>query len=257
MGQGKLARMYKTTLILLTFMVIAASYFQREFPFSVIIAVIACFIFEIAADKFLSKREEFRIPYTALISGIIIGCVAPSNASVVLLVTASAIAIASKFMVRYKGNNIFNPAVVGLLVALVAFGVGDNWWVTGPYPAFGVLLTFTPLLAICAYDARRLIVGVSFSVTMFVASLYMVGIGNLSASALWTAFISVNYLLAFIMLSEPKTSPNKRHVQAIYGVSIAIILSIMIFYRIPYALLIALVIGNIAYSVYRIKFNSR
>lgn len=251
------ARMYKTTIILLFFIIGTTSYYLHVFPFSVIVAIIACTAIEITATKlYLKKRYE--IPYTAIITGMIIGCVAPSNASVLILVLASAIAVLSKIFIRLKSTNIFNPAALGLLVALALFGIGDNWWVASPIPVYGMLVTITPLLVICAYEARRLILGISFAVTSFAASLLTNGfIATHSFGTFVTAVISVNFFLAFIMVSEPKTSPNKNYVQMFYGISIAAVVSIMGFYKVPYAMLIPIIIGNMAYAIYRLKSGSR
>jgi Na+-translocating ferredoxin:NAD+ oxidoreductase RnfD subunit len=243
----KVARMYKSAIILLIIVVGVSSYYLHEFPFSVIIAALACSVIDLAVSRIHAKRK-LKIPYTAIITGIIIGSVAPSNAGIILLVLASAIAVLSKHFIKMKSSNIFNPAALGLLISLVVFGVGDQWWIAAPIP----------ILAICAYDARRLYTGVSFSVAMFAAALILNHFAGLhSLAALWTAVISVNYFLAFIMVSEPKTSPNKRHVQIIYGVGIAVMVSLMSFYKVPYALLLPLIMGNIAYLLYRMKTGSR
>jgi Na+-translocating ferredoxin:NAD+ oxidoreductase RnfD subunit len=256
-GAIKVARMYKSAIILLIIVVGVSSYYLREFPFSVITAALACSVIDLAVARLHAKRK-LKIPYTAIITGIIIGAVAPSNAGIILLVLASAIAVLSKHFIKMKSSNIFNPAALGLLISLVVFGVGDQWWIAAPIPIYGVLIAITPILAICAYDARRLYTGVSFSVAMFVASLVLGGFAGLhSLAAFWTAIISVNYFLAFIMVSEPKTSPTKRHIQIIYGVALAVMVSLMSFYKVPYALLLPLIIGNIAYLLYRMKTGSR
>jgi Na+-translocating ferredoxin:NAD+ oxidoreductase RnfD subunit len=249
--------MYKTIIILLILVAGSVSYFLHQFPYSILIAVIACSIFELAIQKVHHKRK-LEIPYTAIISGIIIGSVAPVNTSLLILVLVSAVAILSKNFIKLKGSNIFNPSAFGLLIVLTIFGIGESWWIASPVPVYGVLIAFTPILAICAYDARRLLVGLSFAITVFVIPLLGHGLVQLqSLSALWTAVISVNYFLAFIMVSEPKTSPNKKHVQVIYGVGLGIIVSLMILYKVPYSLLLPLIIGNIAYAIYRIKSGSR
>ncbi len=255
--RAAVARMYKSTIILLIFIVATASYYVHQFPYSVIIAAVACTSIELLIKK-LHQKRKLDIPYTAIITGIIIGSVTYSNAPIILLVLASAIAILSKHFIKLKGSNIFNPAALGLLLSLALFGIGDAWWVAAPIAVYGVLIALTPLLVICAYDARRLYVGVSFALTAFVLPLVMKGLMSIqSIAAIWTALISVNYFLAFVMASEPKTSPNKISAQIIYGVGIGTMASLMALYRIQYALLIPLIIGNIAYAIYRIKSGSR
>ena len=62
--------MYKSTIILLIFVVAVSSYYLHQFPYSVIIAVLACCIIEIVLRKFYAKKS-FEFPYTAIITGII------------------------------------------------------------------------------------------------------------------------------------------------------------------------------------------
>lgn len=249
--------MYKITILILILVVSATSYFLHEFPFSIIISVAACTVVEFAIEGIYFKKK-YRFPYAAIITGIVIGSVAASNGSLALLLSASAIAMLSRSFIRLKGSNIFNPAVIGLLVALIAFRTGDDWWIAGPYTVFGVLIALTPLLVLCAYEARRLATGLSFASATLVISLALGGLTVLrSPTAIWTAIISVNYFMAFIMVSEPKTSPLKVHVQVIYGVGVAILASLMVLYKIPYPLLFPIIIGNVAYASYRMKSGSR
>lgn len=251
------ARMYKTTILLLILIVASASYYLNQFPFSVVIAVAACALVDALVNALHHKRR-FAVPYTAIITGMIIGAVAPSNAPIAVLAAASAIAVLSKHFIKARNGNIFNPAALGLLIALLVFGVGDAWWVASPMPVYGVLLSLTPILVICAYESRRLAAGLSFALTSLLVPLALHGFsGTASASGLWTAVISVNYFLAFVMIAEPKTSPHKRDAQIVYGVGIAAMVSLLGFYRVPYSLLLPLLIGNIAYAAYRLRSGSR
>ena len=59
------------------------------------------------------------------------------------------------------------------------------------------------------------------------------------------------------LVSEPKTTPNKRNVQVVYGIFVGVLVSLLSFYKVPYPLLLPIVIGNMAYAIYRIKTGSR
>lgn len=253
-----IARMYVTTLIVLILVVALAGYFLHEFPYSVIEAVIACSAIELFLYKFIIKRQQ-KFPFSAIITGFVIGGVAPSNAPVLALVVASAIAIASRSFIRFKGSNIFNPAALGLLISLFAFGIGTDWWVASAYPVYGVLLSFSPLLVIAAYEARRLYAGISFVAVSLVAALLashsLVGLTSLSAFV--TIIASLNYFLAFIMVAEPKTSPIRLPAQLIYGGAIAALVTIFVLLKVPYGTLFALLVGNAAYLAYRVRSGSR
>lgn len=246
-----IARMYVLTILLFSAFVVLASYGLGEIPYALLIAVISTSLVEIAITNYYLK-QNLKIPYSAIITGLIIGSVAPINASFLLVAVAAVIAIMSKYFIKLKSTNIFNPATLGLLVALAIFGVGDEWWVASSYNIYGLLVSFTLLFIISAYEARRLISGLSFIVLTFVIGLILSKSGNLTSIIyLFTVLLSINYVFAFVMISDPKTSPHKTSLQAVFGGSIALISALLTVYGIPYALLISLLVGNGAYAAYR------
>ncbi len=252
-----IARMYVLTIILFIAFVAASSYGLGLVPYALIVAV-ACASLVEAAIMVLYLKQKAKIPFSAIITGFIIGAVAPINAPILLVIIASVIAILSKYFVRAKGTNIFNPATLGLLLSLAIFGMGDQWWAASSYNVYGLLISFTPLFIISAYEARRAISGLSFVVVTLVIGLILSKSGNIgSVGYLLTALFSVNYLFAFVMVADPKTSPHKNRLQFAFGASIAIISALLAVYGIPYPLLISLLIGNLAYAAYRSRGAGR
>lgn len=251
-----IARMYVLTIILLTAFDIVSSYNLRQVPYALIIAVVASMLVEIAITK-LYLKQNIKIPFSAMVTGLIIGSVAPINAPLMLVLVASLIAIVSKFFIRIKSTNILNPATIGLLVALAIFGVGDQWWAASSYNVYGLIISFTPLFIIGAYEARRMVSGLSYVIITLVLSLVLSKSGNLALGTVVTLIFSINYLFAFVMVADPKTSPHKKSLQVVFGGSVALISALLLVYGIPYALLIALLIANIGYGVYRIKTGTR
>ncbi len=252
-----IARMYVLTIILLSTFAIISSYTLKQVPYALIAAILTSSLVEVAIMKFYLKQSA-KIPFSAIITGLIIGSVAPINASILLVVLASIIAIASKFLIKAKGSNVFNPATLGLLIALAIFGVGDQWWAAGSYNLFGIAVSLTPLLIISAYESRRVISGISFVIISMIISLALSRSGDIASFGyILTLIFSVNYLFAFVMVADPKTSPNKNSMQALFGGSIALISAALVIYGIPYALLIALLMGNISYLAYRIRTGNR
>ena len=252
-----IARMYVITIILFIAFVAVSSYDLGKIPYALITAIVFTSIVEVAVTKFYLKQSP-KIPFSAIITGFIIGSVAPINASILLVVIASVIAILSKYFIKIKSTNVFNPATLGLLIALAIFGVGDEWWAASSYNVYGLLISFTPLFIISAYETRRAISGLSFVVITFVMGLILGKSGNLeSITYLLTVLFSINYLFAFVMVADPKTSPHKNSLQVVFGGSIAIISALLTVYGIPYPLLISLLFGNLAYGAYRSRGGAR
>jgi Na+-translocating ferredoxin:NAD+ oxidoreductase RnfD subunit len=246
-----LASMYVWSIVLLILVAGVSSYTLNQLPLAMILAVVVSALVEIVITKFYLKRG-LKIPFSGIITGLIIGSVAPINASFLVITTASLVAIISKFLIKVKNINMFNPAALGLLVSLAAFSIGDQWWAASNYNIYGWTISLTPLLIIPAYKARRLLLSISFIGAFIITNLALNNIPNpLSLSGLDTVFFTTNFFFAFMMLPEPKTSPNKNTAQAAYGISAAILYSALAIYRAPYPLLAALLLMNIIYALSR------
>jgi Na+-transporting NADH:ubiquinone oxidoreductase subunit NqrB len=242
--------MYLWTIVLLSALAVVSSYTLRTFPLPLIFSVVAAGTAEALIRKFYLKHA-FKIPFSGLITGVIIGSVTPINAPLLLILIAVAIAVLSKFFVQYRSLNVFNPASVGLVIALAIFGLGDEWWAAGNYNLYGIAITLTPILIILAYEARRLTTAASFVVVSLVSAMLLEGAGALTPIGMIMLLFGINYYFAFVMLVEPKTSPNNRYAQVGYGAAIALIYLGLALFRSPYPLLIALLVGNALYAVYR------
>jgi Na+-translocating ferredoxin:NAD+ oxidoreductase RnfD subunit len=246
--------MYLWTIALLSILAIISSYTLHTFPVPLILAIAVAGITEILIRKFYLK-QVLKIPYSGLITGLIVGCVAPINVPLLLILIAGIIAVVSKFFIQYKSSNIFNPASIGLIAALAIFGLGDQWWVASNYNIYGIAITLTPILIILAYEAKRLPTALTFVAVSFMLALVLGGVVG-SLTNILTIIFSINYFFAFVMLIEPKTSPNNNYAQIVYGGGISLLYLALAFLRIEYPLLIGLLIGNIFYVIYR-KYGKR
>jgi len=245
--------MYLSTIVLIVILAIAGAYGVRTFPLALVVAVVSCVIIEMAIVKVTGQKP--RVPLVAIITGLIIGSVAPIDASFFLIIAACLIAETTKFFLKAKGRNIFNPAAIGLLVALVAFGAGDEWWAAVSVHAHGLLIPLAAILIIAAYEGRRWIAGLSAAGVGAVGIIILSGTG-LSGAGVVASILSVNYFFAFLMVADPKTSPNAPAGQILYGVGIAAISALLLFAHVPYSLLISLIVANIVYALFRVFYKS-
>ena len=250
--------MYFWAITLLLFCAIVSSYAIHTFPTNLLVAIAACSLLDVAV-KLLFLKKEPRFPASAFISGIIIGSIAPSNASVAAIFVAAAVAIASKYLIRLKGRHIFNPATLGLLVSLSLFKLGDEWWAASALFSFaGFAVPVTLLLVIANYKADKLKVSIPFlAVTAGLYAATQLFKNPLTAAGLFSLFTSLPFYFAFIMLSEPKTSPHTAKEQVLFGVSVAIAYFLLDFNRVRFPFFIALLAGNLVYALHRSGLFSR
>ncbi len=247
-----LGSMYPVTGSLLLLLAAVASYNLRAFPASLVAAIAACALFDLAIKK-LFLRKEIRFPSSAVISGIIIGSIAPLNAPLLVIFIAAAVAMASKYLIRIRGRHVFNPAVLGLLAALSLFRLGDVWWGASFIVwVAGFAVPLTLLLIVANYQAGKLRASIPFLVAtaiLYTATQFITV--PFTAAGLFTFFSSLPFYFAFIMLSEPKTSPNASREQLIFGISVAVLVFALEQAHVKYPFFIALLAANLAYSLYR------
>ena len=240
--------MYGWTLIILLFLSIFTSVYRQEFPLGLLVAVLVSCLLDLGIKKLLKKSLAF--PYSAFITGLIIGSVAQFSAPLWVIVVASIVAIGSKHLIKIKKQHIFNPATLGLLVAFFIFSSGDEWWASIAYNFFGYSIILTPLLILANYRAGKLAVSIPFLVVigaLFVGS----GLIPLSSGAP-TIVYSLPFFFGFIMVSEPKTSPYQFKEQLAFGVGLAVLTFVFMFYSVLYYPFLALLIGNFGFAVYRV-----
>ena len=243
--------MYVVTIALTLALSAIASYNSRVFPAGLAIAVAACCILDLLAMKLLVKKG-IKFPYSGCISGIIIGSLAPIDAPIAAILTGALVAVVSKYLVKLRGHHVFNPATFGLLVSLSVFRQGDMWWAASPtWNLPGIIVPLSLFLVIANHKADKLMVSLPFLGVVGVLYFTTGTIEFSGFSSLAVLISSLPYYFAFIMLSEPKTSPNRPKEQIVFGIAIALTYTALEFSDVTFPFFIALLAGNLAYALCR------
>ena len=151
---------------------------------------------------------------TALILALIIS--PPTSGEGILFLTAAGgLAVASKYMLAINRQHVFNPAAIAVLLTSHGAGQSASWWVGSkpmmPFVVLGGLLL--------ARKIRRVqMVGV-FLVTAMLATIIYAAIGGkaVGVTVNHTLFGSALFFMAFVMLTEPLTSPTTLKKQRWYA----------------------------------------
>lgn len=173
--------------------------------------------------RFRSGRWTF--PSGALLTGLIVAMIlTPQEPWYVFAVTA-AVGVVSKYLLRVRTANIFNPAALALVATFYVFHTGQSWW--------GALPEMTPyalliLLATGLYLTQR--VNKIPVVLAFLGSYYLLAtitayIGDPAGVAeLYRApDLHAALYFAFFMVTDPPTSPPKHRDQVVFGVIVAVV----------------------------------
>lgn len=183
--------------------------------FSTLFLVFFCgFINEVFARVFEAPTNIESAYISALILALIITPVSSLH-DFIFLGWAAVLAMSSKYILAIGKKHIFNPVAVA--VALTAFGINESasWWVGN--------LSMMPLVIIggvlIARKIRRgdLIYSFLFGVFVVVIAVTLLNGSSIYSVMQKVLFHSSLFFFAFILLTEPLTTPPTKSLQIVYG----------------------------------------
>jgi glycine betaine catabolism B len=247
--------MYRLVLWHLIILVLAAVFFSAfniiSFnPVGIIYSAIILCLVSWIANKIFSL--QFKIPtniesvyITSLILCLIITPPQTGEylSALPFLITASFVAMASKYLVNVSGKHIFNPAAFAVVFTTFVILKGPSWWISVPQ--------LLPLVIAGGILITRKLREFHLVLTYLVVSLLVTALFNFrSGNIIHSIYVAIGFsqLLFFgtIMLTEPLTAPLTRNKRVLYGVLVGILSNPLLhfgtFFMSPE---VALLIGNI------------
>lgn len=156
-----------------------------------------------------------------------------------VFVGCAALSLASKYVIRVDGRQLFNPSNLGLVLCFFLLGITrvepqDFWW--GPF-GVGLALIYLVLLAGGTMITRRLdlqLLGIAFWVT-YASILAVVAasghamtaryhLGPITGGEYWTivALSPEVLIFLFFMITDPRTVPAGRASRVVFGVIVGV-----------------------------------
>jgi Na+-transporting NADH:ubiquinone oxidoreductase subunit NqrB len=159
-------------------------------------------------------------PRSALISGLSL-CLLLRTNSTALAVAGAVLAIAGKFLIRVRGKHVFNPTNFALAILLLTGGawVSPGQW--GSAAFFGFLMACVGGLVVSR--AARSDVTIAFLAAY--ASLVLgrsLWLGEPMAIPIHRLENGALLLFAFFMISDPRTTPDRRAGRVLFAVLVAL-----------------------------------
>jgi len=172
---------------------------------------------QMIADRTVGRMFE---PRSALITAMSLTILLRTG-SVWLSLAAAVLAVGSKFLLRWDGKHIFNPANFGLVMISLLFAgawVSPGQWGAAPYLAIGLFV----LGGIVTGKASRWDVSVtllvSYATLIFGRALWL---GDPLSIPLHQMQSGALLVFAFFMISDPKTTPDARLGRVVYAMIVA------------------------------------
>ena len=250
--------MYRLMLYYLLFLVVMAATlsFFKLFPYNGLDILLSAFylvtICKLANFVFANILKVKTNPESALITGFILSLIMspmnPFSLSTFWIPTfVGMAAMASKYLIVWRGRHIFNPAAFGAVVSALLINQGASWWLGGysiaPFILLGGLLILKKIRRFEMVGTFFATMTVLFVIVTFLDSEPLNLISWLK-NHLEFLFVSPLAFFALVMFTEPLTSPFRKSHQIMYA-----ILMVILFYFlgnvVPYPLEASLLIGNI------------
>lgn len=171
------------------------------------------------ADRVIKRPFDPRSPLISALSLTLL----LRTGSVTLSIAAGIIAVVSKYLIRWRGKHIFNPANFGLVIVSLLFGaawISPGQW--GQATMFALLLL--ALGGVVAGKAKRW--DVSLSLLGFYAALVFgraIWLGDPLSIPIHQMQSGALLVFAFFMISDPKTTPDSRMGRVLFAALVAIV----------------------------------
>jgi Na+-translocating ferredoxin:NAD+ oxidoreductase RnfD subunit len=169
------------------------------------------------------RKHKWVFPDGALLTAMIVAMILSPHEPWYVFAVTSVLGIVSKYLIRVRTANVFNPAALALVATFYIFDTGQSWWGALPelpLPAIAVLIVLGVFIV---NRVNKLPVALSFLGCYFLLvtlSTFVADPAHVAALYRAPDLHSAAYF-AFFMVTDPPTSPPKHREQLIYGAIVA------------------------------------
>ncbi|HEY1756140.1 MAG TPA: RnfABCDGE type electron transport complex subunit D [Bryobacteraceae bacterium] len=222
----KLKNFFKTpkgllTIILAVFVIMAGPAQGVGAFKGVVAATIAAGLVDVLILRVMKRAWEF--PSGAVLTAIIVAMVLRAQEPWYVTSVTSVAAILSKYIFRSRSANVFNPAALAIIASFYVFHTGQSWWgaMTEIGPIGPIVLMAAGVFIADRVNKMPLVLAflgcyfLLFTITAFVSDARWI------AEIYRTPDFEAALYFAFIILTDPPTSPAKYPDQIVFGVIVA------------------------------------
>ena len=195
-----------------------------------------------------SRKHAWEFPSGAVLTAMIVTMVLRAQEPWHVTTSTSVAAVLSKYLFRSRSANVFNPAALGIVASFYAFHTGQSWWgaLTDVFPIVKVVLLAAGLFI--ADRVNKIPLVLTFLGAYFLLFTVTAFIGNpLSVAEIFRSpDIEAALYFAFIILTDPPTSPAKYPDQIVCGMIVAAVsFAFFEWAGVVYYLLAGVLAGNV------------
>jgi hypothetical protein len=214
----------------------------------ILAAVLTCAVVEVAVTMRLERRLVW--PASALLTGSGVGLIlrvagtGPDDHWSAhrwwLFAAVAGGSLATKYVVRWRGSQVFNPSNAGLLVAFLVLGRErveplDLWWHDLGWPMVTAYVVIVLGGLIVTARLRLLAMAAAFWITLVAGSGVLAASGHCVTTSwslrpvcdggFWQLLATSPEILVFLffMITDPRTAPRSAGARAAFGAAVALV----------------------------------
>jgi len=197
----------------------------------------------------LRKRKHvWEFPSGAILSALIVAMVLSAQEPWYVTAITSVVAILSKYIFRLRSANVFNPAALAIVVSFYVFHTGQSWWgaLASVTPAAQVVMAAAGVFIADRVNKMPMVLAflgvyyLLFTVTAFVTDPLRI------AEVFRAPDLQAALFFAFIILTDPPTSPTRYRDQVVCGGIVAVVsYAVFEWAGVVYFLLAGVLVGNV------------
>jgi Na+-translocating ferredoxin:NAD+ oxidoreductase RnfD subunit len=165
------------------------------------------------------RKGKWVLPSGALLSGLIVGMILSPSERLGVVAVTSAIAVVSKYPLRVRTANVFNPAALAIALSFHLFATAQDWWGALPDAPPAALALLVAGGAWVAWKVNKLpgvLVFLGCHFLLFTATSFVADPASV-AELFRTPDLQATMFFAFFMVTDPPTSPPRPRDQVIFS----------------------------------------
>jgi Na+-translocating ferredoxin:NAD+ oxidoreductase RnfD subunit len=169
-------------------------------------------------------KSKWFFPSGALLTGLIVAMILSPREPWYVEAVTSVIGVLSKYAVRARTANVFNPAALALVAAFYVFHTAQSWWGALPEISPIALAVLVASGAFIAYKVNKIPAAFAFLGAYYALATISAFTGDpRRVAALYRApDLHAALYFAFFMVTDPPTSPPKHRDQLLFGAIVAL-----------------------------------
>ncbi len=226
--------------------------------------IAACFLFNQLFARIFRVKPNYESQYiTGTILALIVGPL-PLLPNIGFMTLAAVVAMGSKYLIAINKQHIFNPTAFAVVTTALFLNQGASWWVGDK--ALLPFILLGGLLILRKTSRSNMVLGflLSFGAFLLLFNFNKTTLGDIPYLLADTLLSPATLFFAFVMLTEPITSPAHKKMRLYFGIFAGVILVIYqtflgVFYTTELALLTANLLGRIVHfsTKYRLVLKEK